>query len=331
MSKTIIVTGGCGFIGSHVVEHLMKNTDWNIIVIDKLSYASKGLEKLRDAQVISNPRLRVFTYDLINPISTGLRYEIGQDIDYIYHAAAETHVDTSISDPVLFIQNNIMSTVNILEYARSLSSLKAFVFQSTDECYGSAPGDKKFKETDQQMPGNPYSASKSAGEGIALAYFNTFKVPVMITNMMNAYGERQDVEKFLPKCIKYITEGRPLFIHADPTCKVPGARSYIHARNVASALLFVINHGTLGERYNICGEQEMNNLELAQLVADHLGKPLNATLTNFHGDRPGHDLRYALDGTKMFDLGWRLPVAFEESVRRTIDWYMANPKWLEEP
>lgn len=330
MSKRIIVTGGCGFIGSHVVEHLIKNTDWDIIVIDKLSYASKGLDKLRDAQVLNHPRLRIFTFDLVNPISSGLKYELGDQIDYIYHAAAETHVDNSISDPAPFIHNNIMSTIHVLEYARTLPFLKAVIFQSTDECYGSAPGNKKFKETDQQIPGNPYSASKASCECIALAYFNTYKVPVMITNMMNAYGERQDVEKFIPKCIKYILEGKQLLIHSDPTCTIPGSRSYIHARNVANALLFVIEHGTLGERYNICGEQEMNNLELAELIADQLGKPLNAKLVNFHGDRPGHDLRYALDGTKMYDLGWRLPVTFEESVRRTVEWYKLNPTWLLE-
>lgn len=327
MTKTVIVTGGMGFIGSHMVEHIYRNTNWIIHVIDKLSYASRGFDRLRSMGILHSPRIHVFTTDLCLPLSKGLQLELG-DVHLIIHMAADTHVDNSIREPVNVIKNNVMSTVQMLEYARTLPHLEKFFYFSTDEVYGAAPGDVAFKEWDRHNPTNPYSASKSAAENIALSYENTYKLPIVIVNVMNAFGERQHVEKFIPKVIQYVLAGRTVDIHSDKTCENPGSRFYIHARNIASAVFFLIDKGRIGEKYNIRGEREMDNLEMAQFIAKIVGKPLHYKLVNFHEDRPGHDLRYCLDGSKLHDMGWHLPLSFEESLTKTIEWTLENQDWL---
>ena len=326
----ILITGGCGFIGHHFVEHIFKNTDWEIIVIDRLSYASNGFERLRDTDTLNTPRVKVFTCDLILPISEGLIKEIG-DIDYIVHMAAETHVDNSIKNPQLFLDNNIKSTFNLLEYSRNhLHNLKTFFYFSTDEVFGPALGDTLYKEWDRHNPTNPYSASKSAAEQICIAYENTYKTPLMIVNVMNAFGERQHVEKFIPLCIKKILNGDKVYIHSYPDKKKSGTRFYIHGRNIAEAVLFLIKNGKIGEKYNISGEKEVSNLEMAQLIAKFMNKELDYEMVDFHSDRPGHDLRYGLDGRKLFNMGFKLPLNFEESLCKTVEWTLENKKWLEE-
>ena len=329
MSKKIIVTGGCGFIGSHFIEHIYRKTNWNIIIFDKLSYASNGVERLRDSGLLNNERIKLFTIDLCLPISDGIIKEIGLDVDYIVHMAAETHVDNSIKDPVPFVSNNILSSLYILEYARKCTQLNKFFYFSTDEVYGSAPDDISYKETDRHNPTNPYSASKSAAEQICYAYNNTYNIPLITVNVMNAFGERQHIEKFIPKCIKSILNNEKIYIHSDKTCKKPGSRFYIHARNIASAVLFLIENGKLGELYHITGEKEVNNLEMAQFISKVLNRELLYELVDYHSDRPGHDERYALDGNKLFNLGWELPVNFDESLKNTILWTVKNNKWLD--
>ena len=331
MSKTILITGGCGFIGHHFVEHVYINTDWNIIIIDKLSYASNGFERLRDTGCLNDDRVKVFTNDLINPIPEGIQKEIGKNLNYIVHMAAETHVDNSIKDPKLFLDNNINSTLNLLEYSRTLPNLEIFFYFSTDEVFGPALNDTLFKEWDRHKPTNPYSASKSAAEQICVAYENTYKVPLMIVNVMNAFGERQHVEKFIPLCIKKIMNNETIEIHSYPDKKRSGTRFYIHGRNIAAAVLFLINKGSIGEKYNIAGEKEVSNLEMAQLIAGYMKKELQYKMVDFHSDRPGHDLRYGLDGTKLFNMGFLLPLNFEESLKKTVKWTLLkeNNKWLE--
>ncbi len=328
MTKNILITGGCGFIGHHFVEHIHKSTDWNIIIIDKLSYASNGFERLRDTKTLDSKRVKVFPIDLINPLSDGIKKEIG-NVDIIVHMAAETHVDNSIKDPKLFIKNNIDSTYNMLEYARELKNLEIFFYFSTDEVFGPALNDTLFKEWDRHKPTNPYSASKSAAEQICISYENTYKVPLIIVNVMNAFGERQHVEKFIPLCIKKIMNNEKISIHSYPDKKTSGTRFYIHARNIAAAIYFLIKNGKLGEKYNISGEREVSNLEMAQLIANFMDKKLNYEMVDFHTNRPGHDLRYGLDGSKLFNLGFKLPLNFEDSLRKTVHWTLENKKWLE--
>tara|TARA_B100000401_G_scaffold73570_1_gene45284 strand:+ start:2540 stop:3526 length:987 start_codon:yes stop_codon:yes gene_type:complete len=325
----ILITGGCGFIGHHFVEHIYNNTDWNIIIIDKLTYASNGFEKIRDIFNGEIPsRIKLFCWDLVIPLSIGLIKEIGE-INYIVHMAAETHVDNSITDPKLFIENNILSTLNLLEYSRSLNNLKQFFYFSTDEVFGPALDNTLYKEWDRHKPTNPYSASKSAAEQLCISYENTFKIPLMIVNVMNAFGERQHVEKFIPLCIKKIMNNETIQIHSYPDKKRSGTRFYIHARNIAAAVLFLIKNGENGEKYNISGEKEISNLEMAQLIARCMNKELKYEMVDFHSDRPGHDLRYGLDGNKLFSMGFKLPVNFEESIKKTVEWTLKNQKWLE--
>lgn len=326
----ILITGGCGFIGSHFVEHILRTTDWEIIILDKLTYASLGLERVRELGCLSNPRVKMLTVDLQHGFTVGLTKEIGTDVDYIVHMAAETHVDNSIASPVDFIHNNVMSTVHMLEFARACTNLKIFFYFSTDEVYGPALGDTLYKEDDRHNPTNPYSASKSSAEQICVAYHNTYAVPVMRINVMNAFGERQHVEKFIPKVIKKVLAGETVHIHSYPDRTRSGTRFYIHARNIAAGVFFLIQNGKIGEAYNLTGEKEISNLEMAEIIASVVGKELKYEMVDFHSSRPGHDLRYGLDGVKMREMGWVLPVGFDESIRRTVAWTLAHPKWLEE-
>lgn len=334
-TNNVLITGGCGFIGHHVVEHIFTNTKWNIIIIDKLNYASFGFDRLRDTNLLNNDRVYVYTHDLINPISFGLNRELnkitnGKGLDMIIHMAAETHVDNSIKQPTEFIQNNVMSTVNILEYARICSNLKLFFYFSTDEVYGPALGGKLFKEDERHKPTNPYSASKSAAEQICMSYYNTYEIPVMRINVMNAFGERQHIEKFIPKVINKVLNDEVVQIHSYPDKKESGTRFYIHCRNIAAAVLFLLHKGKVGESYNVTGEREVSNLEMAQIIAQVIGKELKYEMVDFHSDRPGHDLRYGLCGDKMKKMGWKLPVSFTDSLKKTVQWTLNNKKWLEE-
>lgn len=327
MSKNILITGGCGFIGHHVVEHYIKNSDYNIVVIDKLTYASNGFDRLRDINVFDDKRIKIFTFDFTNDIADYMVQELG-DINCIIHLGAETHVDNSITDPAKFITNNVVGTIKMLEYARKLPNLEKFIYFSTDEVFGPAPEGVAYKEWDRYNSTNPYSASKAAGEEISLAYSNTYKVPVVITHCMNVFGERQHFEKFVPSTIKKILRGELVTIHSDKDKIKAGSRFYIHARNVANAIDFIVKNGAIRSKYNIVGEMEVNNLDMALTIADIIGKEMFYELVDFHSSRPGHDLRYALDGNLMRSLGWSIPVTFKDSLHKTVKWFIDNPKWL---
>ena len=324
----ILITGGAGFIGHHFCEHILKNTDWEIAILDKLNYASSGFDRLRDVKVYDSKRVRIFTHDISLPVVDGISKEIGQ-VDYIVHMGAETHVDKSITDPVPFVVSNVIGTMRMLEYARTVKDLKMFIYFSTDEVFGPAPGNKLYKEWDRYNSGNPYSASKAGGEELCLAWANTYKVPVVVTHCMNVFGERQNVEKFVPKVIKSCLSGDKVTIHSNKEKTKAGVRCYIHARNVAAAVLFIINKGRGGtDKFNIVGEKEVDNLQMAMLISKIVGKPLNYEMVDFHSSRPGHDLRYGLDGEKMRSLGWAIPAKFEDSLAKTVNWTLANDKWL---
>ena len=331
-TKKILVTGGAGFIGHHFIEHLLKNTDWKIIVLDRLNYASNGLDRIRDIKAFDDSRVLIFTADFTHPISVGVQKEIG-DVNYIVHMGAETHVDKSIENPEPFVMSNIVGTMHLLEFARRQKNLEFFLYFSTDEIFGPAPKGVFYKEWDRYNSTNPYSATKAGGEELCLAYANTYKLPIIITHTMNVFGERQHPEKFIPMVVQKVLRGEMVTIHADATKTHAGSRFYIHARNVASAALFLLNHPDISHRdkFNIVGEKEVDNLALAQFISKVIGKPLRFEMVDFHSSRPGHDLRYALDGTKMKDLGWKIPLNFEKSLEKTIQWILSpeNKKWLE--
>ena len=336
MSKNVMITGGNGFVAHHLIEHFLKNTDWNMVNIDKLSYSSTGHDRLKDIKAYDNTRVKTFTTDLTLPFPEGLKKEIGK-IDMIIHLAAESHVDNSIKTPIPFIQNNINSTLYLLEYAREIRP-ELFLYFSTDEVYGTAPQDRNYVEGDRHNPGNPYSASKSGSESIVRSYANTYGLPCIITNTMNVLGERQHPEKYLPLVINKVLKGEVLSVHSNKEKTKAGTRFYIHARNVADGVLHIINN--CSERldnldaskgvFNIVGEEELDNLELAKIIAGFVGGELKYEMVDFHSSRPGHDLRYALDGKKMNDLGWCPPHSIRESIKNIVDWTLRpeNKRWL---
>jgi len=325
--KRILVTGICGFVGHHFAEHVLKNTDWQIVGIDRLSYASNGFDRLRDAIGFPHHRVLLFSADFTQPISCGMAKEIGH-IDYIFHLGAETHVDNSILDPQSFVRANVVGTRTMLDYAKTIEGLEKFFYFSTDEVFGPAPNGMAYKEWDRHRPGNPYAASKSAGEMLCMAEYNTYGLPVVITRTMNCFGERQHPEKFIPMVIKKVLAGQKVTIHSDPSGTKAGSRFYIHCRNVAAAYLFLIDRVEPGDCYHIVGEREVDNLSMAKFIADRVGKTLDYELVDFHSSRPGHDLRYALDGSKMAGMGWELPKNFDVSLAKTVQWYLDHPKWL---
>lgn len=333
MSKRVLITGSAGFIGSHTVQHFMENTDWELVCLD--SFKHKG-DSLRVSEFDYGwDRFKTYAADLSAPISDRLAGQIGH-IDYIVNLASESHVDRSIEDPVPFVQNNINLALYMLEYARGAKP-KTFIQISTDEVYGPAPIGVNHPEWSPIVPSNPYSASKAAQEALATAYWRSYGVPVIITNTMNNYGERQDPEKFVPMLIQKINAGEEVIIHGNEN--YIGSRFYLHARNHADAILFLLQNTSptkfvewenmVPDRYNIVGEAEVDNLALASLVAELMGKELKYKLVDFHSTRPGHDPRYALDGGKIADLGWQAPVEFRESLIRTINWTLERADiWL---
>ena len=341
--KRVLITGGAGFIAHHLIYYLLNNTNWDIISLDRLDYSGNLnrldniLSKLENQQ---KSRVKVVYHDLKSEINPWIKKEIGK-IDIILHLAAGSHVDRSIDYPMEFVLDNVVGTANILEFARSTnesSKLERFIYFSTDEVFGPAPKGIDYKENDRYNSTNPYSATKAGGEELAVAYENTYKLPVYITHTMNVFGERQHPEKFIPMCIKKIRDGDPITIHSDKTKTIPGSRHYIHAEDVAEAIYFLLTNkinseidfgGAKCPKFNIVGSEEIDNLQLAKTIAAVQGKELKYEMVDFHSSRPGHDLRYSLSGEKMKKLGWQPSIKLTERIKQVVDWSLNNENWIE--
>jgi dTDP-glucose 4,6-dehydratase len=334
MPKRILLTGSAGFFGSHLLRHLMVNTDWEFVCI--CSWKHKGTpERLENAIAgMDKDRVKVITHDLISPLTDITKKRLGK-IDIILNIASNSHVDRSLDYPEEFVLGNTALAFNMLELARELKP-KIFLQFSTDEVYGAAPEGVNYKEWSSIIPSNPYSASKACQEAIAISYWRTYNLPVIITNTMNLFGETQDPEKYIARLIRRINNDEVVTVHGSEGNI--GSRFYLHARNGADAVFYILknlppklyNEGenTLPDRYNIVGDVEMNNLDLAKLVAKILGKELKYELMDFHKGRPGHDRRYALDGSKLKELGWKAPMEFEPSLKKSIEWTLNNKLWI---
>jgi dTDP-glucose 4,6-dehydratase len=342
MSKKVLITGGAGFIAHHVIDLILQTTDWHIVCLDRLDI-SGNLNRLHDmlqdhdAKMVSE-RLRIVFHDLKAEINSQIVQDIGH-IDIILHLAAGSHVDRSITYPMEFVQDNVVGTVNMLDYARkNLPNLERFVYFSTDEIFGIAPPGVAYKEYDRYNSTNPYSASKAAAEEFCVAYENTYKMPIFITHTMNVFGERQHPEKFIPATIKKVRDGEKVIIHSDPTRTVAGSRMYIHARDVAEGLMFILglkNYHHTGDyghahcpKFNLVGTEEIDNLTLAHMIARAVGQELKYEMTDFHSSRPGHDLRYALDGSLLKSLGWEPRIKLSERIDEMVKWSLVNERWL---
>jgi dTDP-glucose 4,6-dehydratase len=327
VTKVVLLTGAPGFIGSHFVEAILKTTDWSIVGLDRIDGTSTLQRILTlDAYREHRDRFRFVWHDLRAPINPTVAADIGE-IDVALHLAASTHVDRSITDPASFVLDNVLGTCHLLEWAREHPVTK-FIQFGTDEAYGVAPDGVAFRELDPYRSRNPYAATKAGAAELAASYHNTYGVPVVMTACVNAIGERQSPEKYLPLLIRKILLGETIQIHSDVTKTRPARRIYIHARNIWNVIQFLIGAGQPGERYNIAGDREMDCLELAQQVGGLLDREVKYELTDVHSSRPGHDLAYRLDGGKLLAMGFSQPVTFEASLKRTVGWFRDNPKWL---
>ena len=343
--RNIIVTGGAGFIGSHLIRLLVnKYPNYRIINVDKLTYCG-NLDNLKD---VENKENYVFIKEDICNDSKILELFIKYNVDGVIHLAAESHVDNSIKDPFVFVRTNVMGTVSMLhtakEYWKNTSGFegKMFYHVSTDEVYGAlemdetkteAPfGDTFFKETDKYFPHSPYSASKASSDHFVRAYHDTYGLPVVISNCSNNYGGYQFPEKLIPLFFNNIINEKPLPIYG----KGENVRDWLYVEDHARAIDLIFHKGKIGETYNIGGFNEWKNIDVIKLIikiADELlGNPegYSEKLITYVTDRAGHDLRYAIDSTKLSEeLGWKPTVTFEEGIRFTIEWYLNNKEWLE--
>lgn len=337
--KKILITGGAGFIAHHVIDKILSTTDWEIITLDRLDFSgnlNRLNEVVRAYPESEQKRVKVIHHDLKAEINPEICATIGK-VDYISHLAAGSHVDRSITYPLEFVMDNVVGTAHILDYARKLDGLERFAYFSTDEIFGPAPKGINYKENDRYNSTNPYSATKAGAEELVVAFENTYGVPSLITHTMNVFGERQNPEKYIPMAIKKIRDNEKVTVHADAKKTNAGSRHYIHAEDVADALLFLYNYdissiqpdktGAKCQKFNIVGKDEIDNLQLARFIAKTQNKELNYEMVDFHSQRPGHDLRYALDGSKMAKMGW-LPHSAFDRLEQTIDWTLKNDRWL---
>jgi dTDP-glucose 4,6-dehydratase len=313
-------------------------------------------------EVADDPRVTTFKHDLSVPIDLQLENllcerkpvvvkENGKNVNYyensidvVINMASESAVERSTIDPTSCVRNNVDLALNMLEFARNNPGIKQFIQVSTDEVYGEAPPDGVHEEWATIMPSNPYAGSKACQESLAISYWRTYNMPIQITNTMNLIGERQDKEKFLPKIIQKVAMGEEMPIYADSEDSI-GSRIYLHAKDMASALVFLVdeNHpptlysdfveeGNTWEsrpdRFNIVGDEEVNNLDLAKMVADIMDKDLKYKLVPSESARPGYDRRYGLDGSKMERLGWKHPLGLKNSLEKIVKWTLDNPHWV---
>jgi dTDP-glucose 4,6-dehydratase len=333
MTKDILITGGAGFIGSHVVR-LFVNTypHYRVVNLDALTYAG-NLENLKDIEDQPNhvfEKIDINDADAINELFERYSFE------GIIHLAAESHVDRSIEDPLAFVRTNILGTVNLLNAAKrswkESSEGKRFYHISTDEVYGTLGKEGLFMETTPYDPNSPYSASKASSDHFVRAYGETYDLPFVITNCSNNYGQNQFPEKLIPLFINNIVNEKPLPVYGDGQY----TRDWLYVVDHARAIDTVYHNGKNGETYNIGGFNEWTNIDLIRLLCNlmdqKLGRAPGASekLITFVKDRPGHDRRYAIDATKIKEyLGWTPSVTFEQGLEKTIDWYLANTDWLE--
>lgn len=333
--RSILITGGAGFIGSNFIRYLLKRrSDLQIVNLDALTYAG-NLRNLEDCA--GNPRYRFVHGDIRDrAVLNRLFHEL--EIDTVVHFAAESHVDRSITAPEVFLNTNVLGTQALLDtakafwklepddpYSREYRSGVKFLQISTDEVYGALGADGMFSEQTPLAPNSPYSASKASADLLVLAYYKTYGLPVNITRCSNNYGPYQFPEKLIPLMICRAAAGQPLPVYGDGL----QVRDWLHVSDHCTAIEAVLEHGRVGEVYNVGGHSEKTNLEIVRLILKEMGRP--ASLISHVQDRPGHDRRYAIDSTKITtELGWMPVCSFETGIRDTIHWYLENHNWLKQ-
>ncbi|WP_370088937.1 dTDP-glucose 4,6-dehydratase [Ekhidna sp.] len=328
----VLITGGAGFIGSHVVRRFIKSDKYKVVNLDKLTYAG-NLENLRDVESDEN-------YEFVKGDICDVQFinELFVKFDFagVIHLAAESHVDRSISNPMEFIQTNVVGTVNLLNAAKDSwkeKSNRRFYHVSTDEVYGSLGEEGLFTESTPYYPQSPYSASKAASDHFVRAYGNTYGLSFVISNCSNNYGPNHFPEKLIPLMIHNIRNGKPLPVYG----KGENIRDWLYVEDHARAIELIFEKGKNGETYNIGGFNEWKNIDLVNLLCDIMDRKLgnaqgtSRKLITYVKDRAGHDLRYAIDASKLNkELGWEPSLQFEEGLSKTVDWYFDNEQWLQD-
>ena len=316
--KTLLVTGGAGFIGSAFIKHeLKKRTDYKIINLDNLTYCG-NIENLKDVQ--DNPN-----YEFVkgNIVDKKLVSKLIKKADFVINFAAETHVDNSIKSPEIFIETNVQGTLNLLQCCKEIG-IEKYIQISTDEVYGSLGNIGSFSESSPLAPNSPYAASKASGDMLTRAYYKTFSLPTVITRCSNNFGPNQYPEKLIPFFISKLLKGEKVPLYADGS----NVRDWLYVYDHCEAIDLVLQKGKIGETYNIGGQNEKTNLEITKLILNALGKDENSI--EYVKDRLGHDKRYAISSEKIKkELGWKPLYTFEEGIKQTIDWYLKNQDWIK--
>ena len=310
MAKNILVTGGYGFIGTNFVKHLLKNNDYNITIFDKLTYAS-------NLKNMENENIRFIKGDLYN--KTAVENAL-KDIDYVVNFAAESHVDRSIINADDFLNSNIYGVYNILNYIKDNENIEKYIHISTDEVYGNAIN-TKFSENSCLNPNNPYSATKASADLLIMSYYKTYDIPVCITRSSNNYGPYQHPEKLIPKTIIYSILNNKIPLYGNGKNR----RDWLYVEDNVDGILTVLRNGKNGEIYNIGSEIELSNTDIVRKILKLMDKP--ESLINYVNDRPGNDLRYSMDSSKIMKLGFKPKINIEYGLEITIDWYKNNREW----
>lgn len=338
--KTVLITGAGGSIGCHVLNKVLQDTNWKVILID--SYRHKGyfdrIEWILDGLPDAKDRVTNVVHDLSAPFTERDVQKLS-NVNYIIHLASLSDVYESVENPAPFILNNCHVQVNVLELARQLPSLEYFYHMSTDETKGSVEVDSLgHPENNYMNPSNPYAASKAAQECFCISYWKSYNIPIVIGNIMNNFGEMQSASKFNTIVQSKLIKGEKITVHGSSTGEV-GTRYFLHSENTADAILFLLCNtqprlhipSSKDEvpRYNIAGNKQVSNLELAETVAKLMNKELNCEVVNYHESHGAHDLHYGLDSSLIRSLGWEAPIPFEESLQRVIDFSNENPQWIK--
>lgn len=324
----LLLTGGAGFVGHHLVEGVLKQTDWDIIIMDGLTYAG-DYNRIGDIECFQQERsrFRAVYHDLRSPLTPEVHRQIGP-VDVVWHLAANSHVDRSLVDALPFAESTVVGTTNLLQYVRQYQpDLKRYIGFNTDEVFGPADYGQFHKEGERFRPSNPYSAAKAGQWAMEYAFAHSFRLPISMVHSMNIFGERQNPEKFIPMTVRNILDGKPVILHGSP--EHPSSRCWIHAREVCNALIFLTDHARDEQSYNVIG-QEKTVYAITAKLGEIIGLPVHLEWLDYHSTRPGHDLRYALDGSKLKGMGFMYTYSVDAALETTTHWMIQgeNRRWL---